>query len=280
MPTDRIRRMVAPVARPLIRRRRAFMQRDWATGPPDFVGVGAQRSGTTWWYGLLRDHPRIHAGEKELHFFDGYFRREFSDADAEAYHRRLRRPAGHLVGEWTPRYMHDFWVPALLRRAAPDARILVLLRDPLERYRSGLSHEVDRFMRSVPRRRREYAAAMSANDALDRSLYGSQLRRLLDQFDRERVLVLQYESCVGDPARELRRTYEFLGADPADHVPAFLTKRAGRAHPPVDVTDPVTEAALRVILRDVADLKALVPEIDLGLWASCRGIATGAGAGA
>jgi sulfotransferase family protein len=276
---DRVRRLVAPVARPVMRRWRAGgslgrrpprKPPGWITGPPDFVGVGAQRGGTTWWFGLLCDHPRIQRSGKELHFFDRYFDREFSDADVGAYHRLFPRPKEYLIGEWSPRYMHDFWTPAMLRMAAPSARILVLLRDPMGRYQSGISHEVAEFMRAVPRRRRQYAGAMTANDALSRSLYARQLQRLLEHFDRRQVLVLQYERCVQDSAGELRRTYEFLGADPVDHVPALLKDRAGRGHPQLHPTDAVAEAARQVILQDVSQVKALIPEIDLDLWPSCR----------
>ena len=56
----------------------------------------------------------------------------------ERYHRNFPRPAGGVTGEWTPRYMYDHWSLRLLRRAAPEARILVILRDPIERYRSAL----------------------------------------------------------------------------------------------------------------------------------------------
>ena len=83
--------------------------------------------------------------------------------------------------------MHDFWTPALLSRAAPDAKILVILRDPLARYRSGISHDVDVLKRRVRRRSHPYVGAMSANDALNRSLYARQLRRIFEHFDRERV---------------------------------------------------------------------------------------------
>ena len=141
--------------------------RDWVLGPPDFVGVGVQRAGTTWWYRLLCDHPSIQRTRgKEAHFFDGYFGREFSDLDAEAYHRLFPRPRGSLIGEWSPRYLHDFWTPALLRRAAPEAKILVLLRDPLQRYQSGLRHELAAVDRAVRRGRRPYFGAMSANESL------------------------------------------------------------------------------------------------------------------
>ncbi len=276
-----LKRVLAPVGRPVLRRLRAggwigsdrrppSWPRDWVIGPPDFVGVGAQRAGTTWWYRVLCDHPQIQrARGKETHFFDGYFGREFSDADVAAYHRLFPRPKGSLIGEWSPKYMHDFWTPALLHMAAPDAKILVLLRDPLQRYQSGLRHELAIVGRAVRRGRRPYFGGMDANESLARSLYSRQLETVLEQFGSQ-VLVLQFERCVQDPAAQLRRTYEFLGADPVDHVPAGLAERVGGAHPRVDLTVAVEEAARQMVLRDAARLKALVPEIDLGLWPSCR----------
>jgi hypothetical protein len=279
-----IKRVFAPVGRPVLRRLRSGgwigpderpppWPRDWVIGPPDFVGVGAQRAGTTWWYRVVCDHPGIlRVAGKETHFFDGYFGRECSDADVEAYHRLFPRPRGSLIGEWSPNYLHDFWTPALLRRAAPEARILVLLRDPLARLRSGLRHELAIVNRAVRRGRHRYFGATGANDSLTRSLYGQQLETLLEQFDRAQVLVLQFERCVQDPAAELRRTYGFLGVDPVDHVPEALSERVGGAHPRMEITGDVTEAARQLILRDVSRLKALVPEVDLDLWPSCRGL--------
>jgi hypothetical protein len=111
---------------------------------------------------------------------------------------------------------------------------------------------------------------MDADESLARSLYSRQLETVLEEFDRNQVLVLQFERCVQDPAAELRRTYEFLGVDRVDHVPEALSERVGGAHPRMGLTDPVTEAARRMILRDATRLKSLVPELDLSLWPSCR----------
>jgi hypothetical protein len=231
-----------------------------------------QRAGTTWWYRLLCDHPGIQrARGKEAHFFDGYFGREFSDSDVDAYCRLFPRPRGSLIGEWSPRYLHDFWTPALLRRAAPEAKILVLLRDPLQRYQSGLRHELAAVNRAVRRGRRSHFGAMGANESLSRSLYSPQLETLLEQFGRDQVLVLQFERCVQAPAAELRRTYEFLGVEPVDHVPATLSEQVGGAHPRLELTGEVMDAARQMIRRDATRLKALVPEIDLDLWPSCGG---------
>ena len=113
-------------------------------GAPDFVGIGVQKAGTTWWHGLIAAHPQVSARpdfHKERHFFDRFAVRAFGPADVSGYHGWFPRQPGTLAGEWTPDYVHMPWVPALLAQAAPKARLLVLLRDPVERLRSGLSHQ-------------------------------------------------------------------------------------------------------------------------------------------
>jgi hypothetical protein len=248
-----------------------------ATGPPHFVGAGAQRSGTEWWYGLIVDHPQVvPAGGKELHFFDRYLDEDFTEEDIAAYHRHCPAGDGLVSGEWTPRYMYDFWTPRLLARSAPQARILVLLRDPWERYLSGLGHESRALAQELRRRERQrrkdprYVRTLIANDALNRSLYTRQVERLLESFDRAQLLILQYERCAADPEGELRRTYEFLGLDPADHKPAGLTERAGRSSTKPSIPTHVAASAKRLMAADAARLGALVPGLDLGVWPTCN----------
>ena len=181
-------------------------------GPPGFVGVGTQRSGTTWWFETVLAHPQIRpprGRRKEQHFFDRFAGRELTDADIAEYHERFPRRRGQIAGEWTPRYMHDFWTPRLLARAAPDAKLLIMFRDPIERFRSGVPHQLSR----TPAARLEKVTA----DAIERSRYATQLRRVLASHDPARILILQYEKCVADPAGQYRRTLRFLGVDP-DHV--------------------------------------------------------------
>jgi hypothetical protein len=231
------------------------------TGPPDFVGVGAQRSGTTWWFEMLLEHPAIRAprgGRKELHFFDRFGIEALTDADVDAYHALFPRAPGELAGEWTPRYMADAWTPLLLRRAAPDARILIMLRDPIERYRSGVLHRLER----APQARR----GMIASDAVERGRYAWQVRTMREAFGAERVLVLQYERCREDPVGQYRRTLAFLGAE--DHVPdAFSRPRGSTTESRKSPLWPGFVAAMQTTLTpDVAELAQLVPELDVALW--------------
>lgn len=243
----------------------------WEIGPPDFVGVGAQRSGTDWWYRLICDHPAVQpAVGKELHFFDRFAAGRLTDDEVRAYHRLFPRPTDAITGEWTPRYMHDFWTLGLLGRAAPDARILVLLRDPWERYRSGFAHEIRVLRRQLRGDREQYVRAIIAGDALSRSLYARQLTELFDHFHRSQVLLLQYERCVDDPARELRRSYEFLGLDRPDHIPNSISARTGRSVAKDDPPEHLERAAKASIARDSTELIRVAPELDLDLWRSCR----------
>jgi sulfotransferase family protein len=241
----------------------------WVTGPPDFVGVGAQRSGTTRWYDLVCSHPAIQpaaAVRKELHFFDELWsaplRREVSE-----YARWFPREPGLLTGEWTGRYMHDFWTPPLLAEAAPRAKLLVSLRDPVERYRSG----IERLHRRAAEG--ETVTADAANDQAARSAYGDQLRRLRRWFPAEQILVLQYERCVADPAAELARTFRFLGVDPGFTPSTFdVVRNQGGPKEPLD---PRThDALMRFLTPQVRRLARLVPDLDLGLWPSFRHLAS------
>src|SRR3984885_11956353 len=106
------------------------------TGPPDFVGVGVPKAGTSWWFSLIEAHPDVSGPpQKELNFFNRvFFAREraggISDEDLRAYHAFFPRPDGKKTGEWTPSYLFSYRLPPIMQRAAPGAKLLVMLRDP------------------------------------------------------------------------------------------------------------------------------------------------------
>ncbi len=108
---------------------------------PDFLIVGAQRCGTSWTYRTLGEHPRIlRAWRKEVQYFD----RARAFARGPNWYRAHfpRRPPGHLTGEATPSYLY---VPAAMPRLAalvPHARLIVLLRDPVDRAYSHYQHQL------------------------------------------------------------------------------------------------------------------------------------------
>jgi hypothetical protein len=225
--------------------------------------VGTARSGTTWWDRLIQAHPRVsrpEAAPKEVHFFDGLWNGELTDDAIGRYHAFFARPEGQLGGEWTPGYMLDVWTPALLRRAAPEARLLVLLRDPVERFRSGRTLAENRFTVGS-------TARAAANAAFNRGLYADQLLRLWRAFPREQVLVLQFERCVAEPAAELRRTYAFIGLEPEIPAGLELGARVNESRGPrADLSAWQEDQLVRRYAPENARLATLVPDLDPSLW--------------
>jgi hypothetical protein len=229
------------------------------------VGVGAQKAGTTWWHSLIGAHPDVVVGaRKELHYFSDHWGLEFRSEDAERYHRYFPRPEGAICGEWTPRYMSDFWTPDLLARAAPDAKILVLLRDPIARYRSGLTTSLGGVLPPFH--------PDVAQEAMVRGLYADQLERLLAAYAREQILLLQYEVCRVNVGSELARTYRFLGLDDS-FVPDGAEGVVNRTEDKVDVPHETTERLAVLYRNDVARLVRAFPEIDVTLWPSFANLA-------
>lgn len=229
-------------------------------GAPDFVGVGTQKSGTTWWYLVIATHPGVHdvkAANKERHFFGRYFDAPFTNDDVLSYHRWFPRPDDRLVGEWTPGYMHQQWVPRLLAEAAPDAKLLVLLRDPIERYRSGLTHYAARG---------SHLESHLAIEAVARGMYAQQLRWLTHSFPTEQILVLQYEACRNDPLTASRRTFEFLGVDPEQETAGIASEVNATRVEKIVVPDHLRRTLQELYQPEIEDLLTLVPEIDLDLW--------------
>jgi hypothetical protein len=230
------------------------------------VGLGAQKAGTSWWNSLIHLHPAVHrAGgqPKELHFFDRSWEEPFGEADVERYARYFPRPKDGVTGEWTPGYLIDFWTPELLARAAPDARVLVLLRDPLERFRSGLTHQLATSRKPLIHR--------DIQGAFQRGLYAPQLRRVLAAFAADRVFIGQYEACRADPRGQLARTYGFLGLppfEPDDSAMAGEVNPTTRAkyEPPASLR----EALVSGYAPDLEQLAELVPDLDLSLWSTAR----------
>jgi hypothetical protein len=230
------------------------------TAAPDFVGIGTQKAGTTWWYEAISSHPQVYSRpdiHKERHYFDRYATLPFGRDDSERYRGWFPRPAGTLSGEWTPDYLGMPWVPPLVSLAAPQAKLLVLLRDPVDRVSSGLAHA---------RRDRGRITLADQKDAVVRGFYHEPLRWWLRHFAREQVLVLQFERCLHDPVGQISRTYEFLELDP--FVPQTLEEKVNPSSDVPRMDEDIRKRLIELYLPDVRALCKSFPEIDLCLWSN------------
>jgi hypothetical protein len=240
----------------------------WTIGPPDFVGIGVQRCGTTWWFrGALEAHPLAvlpPGRRKELHFFDRYWAEEVEGDLATRYARFFPRPEGSITGEWTPNYMSDPWTVPLLAETAPEARYMIMLRDPVERYRSNIAPVLKR----ARERGYEVMSVVLASNAIFYSMYHGQVKRALEILGRDRVLVLQYERCVDDPLAQMQRTQRFLGLEPLETIPVRLRVPSGGIEwgEESELPDRVRSELSSALADDVRQVAEICPEIDPGLW--------------
>jgi hypothetical protein len=229
-------------------------------GPPDFVGIGVQKAGTTWWYEMLVAHPEVSARpeiHKERHFLARFGTATFGPEQIRDYHGWFPRRPGTLAGEWTPDYLYFPWVAPLLARAAPEARLLLMLRDPVERFRSGLAHQL---------RHRASPTGATVTEAVDRGFYDLALARWSEHFPPDRMLVLQYERCAADPDGELARSYGFLGLDDRFRPPNLHRPVGATTEGKVDLDDDARQRLVDTYAPDVRALAARFPELDLTLW--------------
>lgn len=233
----------------------------WHAGPPDFVGVGVQRGGTSWWFSELARHPDVHRAPdvpKEVHFFDAFSDRRLTATDIARYHSWFARPPGGITGEWTPCYIYDPWTVPALAAAAPEARVLLLLRDPVDRFHSALEFQL----------RRGLSHPTAVLDAFHRGLYAEQVARLLAHVPRDRLLILTYEEVTTTTDAARRKTAEFLGLDAArfDGEATARRPRNRRTKAAEKLPDALLDELLVRYRDDVAALGRLVPELDLTRW--------------
>ena len=239
-------------------------------GLPDFIGIGVQRAGTSWWFDLLLTQPGVyHRSEVEIHKERQYFSHlALAEVDFDTLKRDFAcwfpRTKGTITGEWTPDYFYYAWVPWLLYMTAPAAKLLLILRDPVERLLSGAMHLASFNRGSLP-------PADIIQDAFQRGLYAHQLRNWLAHFPINQFLILQYEQCVADPRAELTRTLRFLGIESEVTESAQLHRRVNpsrgaKKRLPTSVRD----RFVSLYESDVAHLQSLVPDLNLNLWPNFR----------
>lgn len=192
--------------------------RDRSGGLPDFLIIGAQKCGTTALRDTLDGHPEIHIalGERdsgELHFFDveknwergvDWYRSHFDSPD-------------RVQGEKTPRYI---FLPKCHQRMAdtvPAARLIVCLRNPVDRAYSHWNH----YNQVSERTTRRGWEVMSFEeviekrpDVIQRGLYAGQLASLLERFPREQFQIIISERLRAEPQATYARLCEFLGVGP------------------------------------------------------------------
>lgn len=230
---------------------------DHVIGPPDYIGIGAPRAGSTWVHKLLASHPDVRRQPwgKELHFFDRYYDLPFTDADVRRYHSYFPRPAGTVTGDFTPGYLYQPWSRPLIQRAAPNALLLVVLRDPVEQWRSSVNYSAHH---GAP------VNGIMVSRHMGEAMFATHLRLWADA-PPERLRVIQSEYAFAHPEEVVRGLWKDLGLDTTPEVRLHRNRNEARQMP-IRPTDEALRCLIRYLEPDVMELVKHHPHIDLSLW--------------
>ena len=214
---------------------------------PNFFIAGAPKCGTTSLHSYLQAVPGIYMSRiKEPNYFsrvaipdDHPMVKPIRD---ESQYLQLFAQAGEakIVGEASPTYLQDPEAPMLIDRAVPDAKILLSLRDPVERLyslylmmlnsRSGLGTFAEEIERGLALQGDRNLALLR----LEVGLYDEQVRRFRDVFGDQRLKIVIFEEFMTDVPAALREVLEFLGVEHAvDNVAAPVYRKFGVVRNPL-----------------------------------------------
>jgi hypothetical protein len=242
---------------------------------PDFLLIGAMRCGTTTLYRYLRAHPHVRvASRKEVHYFDRHYDR------GERWYlghfplilerwKAERRGVPLVTGEFTPGYLYHPLAAERVKATVPDARFLLLFRNPVDRAYSHyqrsrrVGREERSFEEAIEEEARDLgnggvAAPESPFAYLSKGLYADQLRAWFQHFPRDRFLFLRSEE-LRDAVGTCREVSRFL------EIPDFAPPRPARGN--VGSYDPMsaeTRTRLRRLYRPHNEALYALVGIDFG----------------
>ncbi len=186
---------------------------------PNLIIIGTQKAGTTSLHYYLNLHPQIAMSrEKELNFF---IPQRNWRLGIEWYAGKFREGAP-VRGESSPNYTNyplytD--VPKLMHSVVPEARLIYILRDPIDRIVAHYVHRVSDGRENLPFE--EALRDLESSRYVWRSRYCAQLERFLEFYPMERILVLNQTDLRNRRIETLRQIFRFLGVDEDFVSPAF-----------------------------------------------------------
>lgn len=195
----------------------------------DYIGIGAAKAGTSWVNQMLKAHPQVCTAEpKEVHFFHDlvHFTAPIHQGNFKKgidWYKRFFQHCedGQIKGEITPKYLIDPVVPGRIKAMFPDVKLILCLRNPVERATShyyftkyfirGESRPIAQAIREEP----EYVV---------HGLYFKHLQNYLEYFPFSAIHLVWFEDIASQPEKVLEELYAFLKVDPAFRPGGMHTK--------------------------------------------------------
>lgn len=195
---------------------------------PNFIIIGAQRSGSTSLYSYLAEHPSVSPTlHKEIHFFDQYFDRGMEWYQAHFDSSDYLKAHNLITGEASPYYILDQGVPKRIAEWIPNVKLIALLRNPLNRayshhntrfkngkerlvFADAVKKEIEAFSRHNGNGYHAFLNSYDSIPYLSRCIYADQLRPWMETFPKEQLLILRSEDLYTDTSNTYKKVLKFL----------------------------------------------------------------------
>jgi hypothetical protein len=214
---------------------------------PNFLIIGAMKSGTTALYYYLEQHPEVYMSPvKEPNFFASQGQDNAADAITHigTYQDLFRGVSGEkAIGEASHSYLYEPGAVSEIRRYIPEAKLIAILRNPIDRAYSHFLHRVrdgteplDDFAQALQEDQVGVHKGRTFQDYIGRGLYYSQLKRYFGTFPREQLRVYLYEDLSGAPISTVQDAFRFLKVDDS-FVPDMSLRRNVSGYPKYKTLD-------------------------------------------
>ncbi len=194
----------------------------------DFIGIGVHKSATTWIAKCSEEHPDIRFSDvlynKELYFFN---RDDRYQLGYDWYHQGFEF-GSWKNGEFSPLYFSDHRVPQRIHEYNPNVKLLLSLRNPIDR---AFSHHLDEIRGgNLPKNKLNFWDALEDNpNYIELGKYASQLERYLKFFKSDQIYITLYDEIKSDPESILKRLFRFLEVDES-YQPSTIEKKVNVSH--------------------------------------------------
>ena len=204
----------------------------------DFIGIGAEKSGSTWIGQCIAEHPEVYFPKnREIFFFndiDGHYLKYPNTRYSRGidWYKRLYKhsPKGKKKGDWSIAYISSEETARRIHSFLPEVKLIAILRNPVDRIISQYVHEIrlglidksvsiDEILKVRP-------------DYIEKGYYAKQLKWYLKYFKKKQVLVLIYEEVKKNPDKYIRQIFKYLGLKNVDFKPRSLTRKINGARSP------------------------------------------------
>ena len=179
---------------------------------PDFVGVGFPKCGTSFFYSVLASHPDVLSNRfgKEMHFFSKPLE-IYEKKHSDEYYGFFPRVDGKITGEYSPGTLYYPNSISKLNKAAPAAKIIVMIRNPIDRSFSHYKQMMKYRVKNISAQNKNLLINGSIYpESVYSGLYHFSLNQLFKYYDKSQVMIIQYEKFCVNFDKEMNKTCDFL----------------------------------------------------------------------